>query len=367
VPYISNRGDKNSRIWIILERPYSSDEPKGFVFSGGMASVFGKMLTEAGLNLNECYVCARRPNTDEPHAFQIIENELNHYKPPLILALNESGACYLPELCAKGDSDAYKGQLQKNAGSLLSSSLLHYPHYMMPVYGPDRCVADWTERNVTTYVDLQKLRDEFEFWKKHGSLRPLPERKLVYGDLTLSEVLSSLERFKTFKLLSVDIETVYPREKSAFHPHPGYPVTIGIAGSADYGISFNLFRNSPRENRILWRSLDKLLRGKAILGQNFFNFDALFFESLGFTISLDKVQDTLLRHHILWPELSHKLSFMTRQYTREPYYKDDGHGWTVKHMDKLRRYNCLDVCVTMEIYEKQEEEFKQLPYLRSGG
>ena len=87
------------------------------------------------------------------------------------------------------------------------------------------------------------------------------------------------------------------------------------------------------------------------------------FESLGFNISLEKVQDTLLRHHILWPELSHKLQFMTRQYTREPYYKDEGHGWSVKYMDRLRRYNCLDVCVTYEIYEAQEQEFKERPHL----
>ena len=133
--------------------------------------------------------------------------------------------------------------------------------------------------------------------------------------------------------------------------------------ASDYGISFNLFRNSPRENNILWRALDDLLKRVPCLGQNFFNFDALFFESLGFNIPLEKVQDTLLRHHILWPELSHKLQFMTRQYTREPYYKDEGHGWSVKYMDRLRRYNCLDVCVTYEIYEAQEQEFKERPHL----
>jgi hypothetical protein len=213
-------------------------------------------------------------------------------------------------------------------------------------------------------VDFQKLRDELVYYRRHNTLQPLPERKLVYGDLKLDEILVALERFKSSEILSIDIETVYPREKSLYHPHPGYPVTIGIADSVDYGLSFNLFRDSPSENRILWRTLDKVLNGKKILGQNFFNFDALFFEMLGFRISLDKVQDTLIRHHILWPELSHKLSFMCRQYTREPFYKDDGHGWNIKQMNKLRRYNCLDVCVTMEIYKGQEDEFNQKSHLR---
>ena len=361
---IANRGDKGARIWIICERPYSSDEQKGYVFSGGMGSVFSKMLSEAGLNINECFVAARRPHTDNQSAFQILENDLNQYQPPFILVLNEAGACYLPELRSKGDPEGWRGQLQKNAGSLLSSTALTYPHYMMPVYGPDRCVADWCERNVTTYVDLQKLRDEYQYWKKNGTLQALPQRSLVYGNLELGEILQHLNRFQHSPRLSVDIETVYPREKSAFHPHPGYPITIGIADSARDGISFNLFRDSPEENRILWRALDITLSSAHIIGQNFFNFDALFLESLGFRVRLGDCSDTLLRHHILWPELSHKLQFMTRQYTRQPYYKDEGHGWSVKNMDRLRRYNCLDVVVTYEIWEQQEEEFKQRPHLR---
>lgn len=358
MPFIANRGSTSSKIWIVLDRPYTSDEKAKVLLSGGMGYVYEKMLREAGLDINNCYCCSRRPDTDDPSSFTVVENDLNHFKPPLILAVESVGNYFLPELRNKKAPSEYRGQLQKNAGSLLQSSLLTYPHYMMPVYGPDRCIADWQERNVTTYVDFQKLRDELDYYKKHGVIQPLPERTLVYGNLSLGEILQSFDRFRKANLLSIDIETVYPRQKSAFLPHPGYPVTIGIADSSDFGISFNLFRDEPSENRILWREMDSLLKGKAILGQNFFNFDALFFEALGFTISLDKVRDTLIRHHILWPELSHKLQFMTRQYTRQPYYKDEGHGWSIKNMDRLRRYNCLDVCITYEIYERQEEEFK---------
>lgn len=364
MPFIKDRGSPSAPIWIILERPYGSDIPKGYCLSGGMGSVYARMLQDAGLDINDCYVCCRRPNTDDNNAFAIFDGPLDQFKPPFILAVNEVGAFYLSEMRVKGSDDVWRGQLQKNAGSLLTSSKIKHPHYMMPVYGPDRAVSDWTEREVTTYIDFQKLKDELDYWKQHKTLKPLPERKLVYGDLELHSILQSFDRFKSAKLLSVDIETVYPREKSAFHPHPGYPVTVGLADSSSYGISFNLFRDSPRENNILWRALADLLKRVPCLGQNFFNFDALFFESLGFSIPLEKVQDTLLRHHILWPELSHKLQFMTRQYTREPFYKDEGHGWNIKHMDKLRRYNCLDVCVTYEIYEQQELEFQQRPHLK---
>jgi uracil-DNA glycosylase len=362
MPFVGPRGNPFAHLWVIVEKPFSSD--KGILFSGGLGHVFEKMLIEAGLRMNDCYFIARAPNTDDAHAFQNLEGMLNQVRPPLILILGDVAGHFIPELREPRGYGTSAGQLQKYAGSLLHCDMLQYPHYMTPIYDPMRCVQDWTERNVTTYVDLQKVKDELEFFNKNNALKPLPERILKYGNLELAEILQYLESFGKAPLLSVDIETVYPRKGSAYLPHPGYPITVGIADSPNFGISFNLFRDSPSENRILWRSLDRLFTGRGILGQNFFNFDALFLNALGFSIDLDKVQDTLLRHHILWPELSHKLQFMTRQYTREPYYKDEGHGWSIKHMDKLRRYNCLDVCVTMEIYEAQEEEFKLRPQLR---
>jgi hypothetical protein len=367
MPYITPRGDPKAPIWFILQAPYGSDIPKGILLSGGMGNVFDKMLKEAGISFSDCYFCCRAPNSDDTHAFSDIDGTLSNYHPPFIGVLGEVGAWFLPEeLQERGrDNDDFsKGQLQKYAGSLLSCKKLSYPHYMMPLYGPDRCAADWAERNVTTYVDLQKLKGEFDYWKKHQKLMPLPERKLEYGDLDVQQILSHFDRFRNSNLLSIDIETVYPRQKSAFLPHPGYPITIGIADSSSFGISFKLFQDKPDDNRNLWRGLDNLITGKKLLGQNFFNFDALFFEALGFRIQLCQVQDTLVRHHILWPELSHKLQFMTRQYTREPYYKDEGHGWSIKNMSRLRRYNCLDVCVTFEIFEAQEAEFATRPHLK---
>jgi hypothetical protein len=314
--------------------------------------------------MSDCYITSRAPNTDDTHAFQNLESMLNQVKPPLILVLGDVAGYFLPELREPKSYGTSAGQLQKYAGSLLHCDMLQYPHYMIPMYDPMRCVQDWTERNVSTYIDLGKVKDELEFFNKNNALKPLPERVLKYGNMELDEILSYLDRFRNATILSDDIETVYPRKGSAYLPHPGYPITLGLADSAMFGISFNLFREKPSENRELWRRLDKLFYDAPILlGQNFFNFDALFHNALGFRIRLDRVQDTLLRHHILWPELSHKLQFMTRQYTREPYYKDEGHGWSIKHMDKLRRYNCLDVCVTYEIYEAQELEFKQRPQL----
>jgi hypothetical protein len=362
MPYIANRGNQKSPLWIVVDRPYDSDIKAGVLFSGGMGFVYEKMFREAGMDMNNFYIASRRPNTDNIGAVSIIEKEIEFYKPPLILVVNEVGNFFLPELRTKKDPEAYRGQLQKNAGSLLQSSMLSYPHYMMPVYGPDRCVADWAERNITTYIDFQKMRDELAYFKKHNTLQPLPQRTLKYQDMELDELLSYIDDFMNYPIIADDIENPIYRTKD-YAPHPGYPLLLGLAKSSTFGISFKLFRDKPSENRELWRRLDKLFCTVKLLGQNIFNYDALFHEALGFGIDVNRMADTLIRHHILWPELSHKLQFMTRQYTREPYYKDESQSWGIKAMDRYRRYNALDACITMEVYQGQDEEFKQRGHL----
>ena len=362
--YIPPRGNPNARVWIIFQSPYKTDEANKTLLSGGMGHVFTKQLTEAGLSLSDCYLCTRRPDTEDVHSFVNLDGEIGQYKPPFILVVGDVAGWFLPELREKQSIETSKGQLEKYAGSLLSSDKFQHPHYIMPLQSPDRCVGDWVERNVTVYFDLQKFRDEWQFWKKNARLRPLPERVLKFHDMDMDELLSHLDRFSGAQVLSADIENPTYNSK-LYSPHPGYPFLVGLGDSKDFGISFKLFRDKPSENRILWRKLDELIYNTPVLlGQNIFNYDALHFNTIGFRVPLERTQDTLLRHHILWPELPHKLQFMTRQYTREPYYKDEGHGWTMKFLDKYRRYNALDVCVTREVYDEQEEEFKQKPHLR---
>ncbi|SRR6266567_541754 len=363
MPYIKPKGSPNARIWCIFNHPFSSDTEKGSLLSGGLGFVYEKMFKEAGLDMNSVYFTSRAPDTDVKDGFVNLDADLNHYKPPIILVAEDIAGWFLPELREKNGISTSPGQMAKYAGSLLSTDKLSYPHYMMPVYSPMRAVQDWQERNITTYVDFQKARDEFEYWKRHGTLQPLPTRVLKFHDMDMDELITYLDRFSNAKILSDDIENpVYSSKQYA--PHPGYAFLLGLSDSPDFGISFKLFREKPIENRELWRRLDKLLYEVPILiGQNIFNYDALHHNAIGFRVRLERLQDTLIRHHILWPELSHKLQFLTRQYTREPFYKDEGSHWTMKSLDRYRRYNALDAAVTMEVYLGQEQEFKQKPHL----
>lgn len=364
MPFIHNFGSPSSRIWIVFRRPFSTDIDKKYLCSGGMGFAFRKLLTDAGIQPSECYFCSQFPDTDTPMGAVLPPFE--NYKPPIILVVGEAGVVYLPELRAFNGKGTYKTQLNKYVGSLLHSDYFQWDHWMMPLYDPSDLMADWTEREITCYIDLGKVKDEFEYWKKHGTVQPLLSRTLLSHEMEDDELLGYLDTFRTAPYLAEDIETVYPKAGSAYYKkHPGIPITFGIATSKTFGISFNLFRKTPAATREVWRAFDKLHdEGATIIGQNFFNFDSLFYNMFGLTLDRSRFQDTLIRQHILWPELPKKLQFLTRQYTRQPYYKDEGKGWKLTQLDDLRHYNCLDVTVDFEVFEGQEQEFNQRPHLK---
>lgn len=366
--YIHPKGSPSALVWLIIDVPLSTDKDRGYLFSGGAGFVYHKMLEEVGIT--DYYVTCRRPDTEHLDSFRILENDLNHYRPPIIIMLDDVGEYFCDELkrqTARPVKSQFKSEVEKYAGSLLISTKLQYSHYILPTYGPLYASANWKERDIITFLDLGKARSEIDYFMKYGSLESLPQRKLVYdfsGASGYENLCSYLDRYEHAQLLSDDIETVYPRKESYLYPHPGIPVTIGLADCKSEGISFELFRDDIKETKDLWRRLYSLCKNVKRLGQNFFHYDLFRYDSLGFLIPPENVTDTYLRHRILWPELEHSLQFMTRQYTREPYYKDEGAGWSPKNMNKLKRYNCLDVCCTYEVYEKQEEEFNERAYLR---
>jgi hypothetical protein len=249
---------------------------------------------------------------------------------------------------------------------------LPYSHYVIPQYPPDFVGANWDYHEVQAYIDLGHVREEYEYWRDHDHvLNPLPQRQLI-TEPSYNDLLSFLYRARyeytsgTLPLISVDIETIRPKKGTTLNKlgHPGYPYTISLALSPFYGVSFSLWDYSDAELVKIWRELGWILANVPCLGQNYSVFDAHFLEALGFAPDLRKFQDTLIRHHILWSGLPHTLQFQTKQYTREPFYKDEGKQWTPKHKAQLMRYNALDTTVTYEVYLAQEREFTEKPHLK---
>jgi len=365
MPYMNPRGRPESPVWIVLDRPFSSDIPRGEIASGGMGYALNKILQEGGISDREVYVLALYPDTDSPHAASSVENFISMYKPPFIALVGEVAKQFLPDLIPRGEQ-SYKTQLNKYVGSLLRSPNFAHEHWCMPLPDIESLMGDWAERNVVSYVDINKLSEELRYWRREAKIQPYTQRTLLSHEMDTSEVLSYLSSFQKEPILAEDIETIYPRKNSEYYgEHPGVIVTYGIATSPIFGISFSLFRPTTEGTIEVLRALDKLhIPERTIIGQNFYNFDSYFTYAHGIAIPLESISDTLVRHHVLWPELPHSLQFLTRQYTRQPYYKDEGKSWNIKQLQQLRHYNCLDCTVDFEVWLGQEQEFMQRPHLR---
>lgn len=365
---IAPKGSPSSPVWVLIDKTMSGDIDKGFVFSSPTGYVFDKMMRDAGFS--DYYVIARKSDADDPDMETKWLNALQYYKPPIIIPLGSAGKGLLRELEPKKkrpNSTRDDSEISKYSGSILTASAqqLNWPHYIIPTVEPIDVIKQWKLRDIIVSCDLAKAYAELEYFQKHKVLNPLPKIDAKIDFESFDELLFILNSYLDAEYISNDIETVYPRKPSKTCPSsfykilPGYPITIGLSRDQFSGISFDLFRGKTSETRELWKVLARLLWEVPSIGQNFFNFDANFYEALGFRLPLEKCRDTMIMHHLLWAELPHKLQFLARQYTRHPFWKDEGAGWTIKNMRQMKIYNVKDVVATYEIFLAEQEELKE--------
>jgi hypothetical protein len=375
---IRDYGDEKCPVWVILGQPYSRDADNGYILSGGHGYNFKKTWKLSGAD--DPFITSLCSDLDAPIDMTPVSGQLsallqriNNIQPKILVILNDDLLTYFIPTTKQKTSKAIgkSSPMSKWAGSLLKSSLLTYPHYIIGSYAPDYITMNWDQHEIQGFIDFGHVKEEWDYLKQHGILNDLPIRSIVtnptFDSLTdyLRWLLDSYDR-GVLAYISSDIETIRPKKNTLYHTigHSGFTYTISLAPSIREAISF-CFWDYPTDQAIkIWRLLNEVLTKIPQIGQNYYSFDSHHLEALGFRLILPACSDTLLRHHTLWPGLPHKLQFQTKQYTREPYYKDEGKNWSSKQKHQLMKYNCLDSMVTYEIWQKQEEEFNDRPHLR---
>jgi uracil-DNA glycosylase family 4 len=368
--YINPRGNPRSRVWCIGEAPGYDEEQQGFAFVGASGKELDRMLVEAGFTLADIYYTNPykvRPPDNELEVLHTLGiplqlyldqfwEELLEYKPTIIISLGVTPTGILcPGTASRRDGET---KITQWRGSLLCCDQLtqqNAPHYVVPVQHPAAILREWPER-VVAVLCLAKAREEFDYWKLHGQLQPLPTRDLIIKP-SIYDLKDFLNEILDKNLpVSNDIETIVGK----------YPYTNATATSPHLAMSFSFWDYDGDELVQLWRLYNEVLRNNRQIGQNYIGFDCPQYEALGFEPNVDLVDDTMVRHHTLWPEFEHKLQFLGMQYTRQPFWKDEGKLWSPKESkDRLMRYNALDAACTFEVFEKQEEDFDDRPHLRS--
>lgn len=361
--YVGIRGNPRSSVCIMGEAPGEKEDFKGLPFIGPSGYLLDQMLVEAGFTPTEVWLTnpfkTRPPNNEigrldelgiprQVFHDQILE-ELTLFKPTIIVACGKTPCQLLcPDTRSRRQKNAKEDGFGNWRGSLLVSPLLNWPHYVIPMYHPAYVLRNYEEREICIFI-LTRAFEEYKKFQSTGHVDPLPVRTILvnpsYGD-----VYNYLQRCIASTLpISVDIELLARK----------VPYTISFAPSPKDAVSLSLWNYTPTELVQLWRLMNVIFSTKWQIGQNYTTFDAHWLRALGFSINLNLVHDTLIRHHVLWPELPHRLQYQTMQYTREPYYKEEGKSWSLKKegLEKLMRYNCKDTLVTYEIFLAQEAEF----------
>jgi uracil-DNA glycosylase family 4 len=365
--YVGFRGSPSAPLWFIGEAPGADEDRTGVPFAGSSGKELDKMLQEAGIDQDQCYWTniykVRPPNNDLERISEVgipadnfvdcLLEELSEHKAPFICPL---GGTALGVLCSdtvqRRDNEA---KISKWRGSLLVSNRLDWPHYVVPNFHPAYILREWSDRDVSVFI-FRRLKEELDYFVRTGKHQALPERQLI-AEPSFDEARGYLEECLNHDgPISLDIEQLARK----------VPICMGVSYTRNSACSISYFDGDPSKLAILWRLLDRVQKEKTVIGQNWTTFDANWVNAMGFNSGMSKVEDCLVRHHVLHPEMSHKLDFQVLQYTREPYYKDEGRGWQSREgMKKLKLYNCKDAACTLEVFEEQEKEFDDNPGLRS--
>jgi uracil-DNA glycosylase len=324
--FVGGRGNPRAPIWIIGEAPGADEDQAGVPFVGYSGRQLDGQIAEAGLRSEDVYFTnpykVRPPGNDlkcigvlgipDQVFLDAFWEELDEFKPTFVVA---AGATPLSILCpftvSKKDGSP---RISSWRGSLLRSDKLGWDHYVIPMYHPAFILREYSERTIAVFC-LERVREEFDYWRQNGRLQPLPQRSLIDAPSFDDAVAYLNDCLSSPNPISHDIENPYYKKIQL-------PYTMNFSTSPKSAIAFSLWDWPLRELEIIWKLIDKVLSTKVLIGQNYINFDAAYQEeSCGLRPNIGQLHDTMTRHKVLWPEFKHALEFQTIQYTREPYYE----------------------------------------------
>lgn len=138
---------------------------------------------------------------------------------------------------------------------------------------------------------------------------------------------------------------------------------IGLANSPNLAMCINLRDEkenhfSQEEETKLWRLFqESLSQTRLVMHNGIFDSSYMWQKAL---LKLDCWHDTMLSHHLLFPQLPHSLAFLVAQYTTHPFYKDEGKNWREgSDIDTWWRYNCKDAALTVAVFNSLNKDLEK--------
>lgn len=376
-------GPLPARIMIVDECHRKADLEDGLPFSGYLGREVGKLLSEVGIRLDQCYStwAVKHFSTNGGESlFAMKKNQVtplhipqgNGSKPPfaalpqaldgLETLTREIESCQPNVILAFGNVALYlltgKWGIQNFRGSTLDCTLpgLSYTVKVIPTYPIGRIMWKWELRPIVQ----QDLRRVVKAGHSKEHIRP-DYKFLIRPDYgTALACLSTLQRkVEQGPLkLGVDIET------RSYHI-----ACIQLAWSNLEAICIPLMCVERiegywtlEEEAMLMYLLCKLLSHKncLVIGQNF-HYDAQYFFRYLKTIP-NLVRDTMIAQHSMFSTMDKGLDFLSSMYCEyHVYWKGEGKEWTADmDEEQLWEYGCKDACITYEVDTAQQKATDQM-------
>lgn len=326
-------GPRDAKIALVGEAWGESEELAGVPFVGASGQELTRMLADAEIDRSECFltnVFALRPPANDITALCGKREEVgkDYPFPPLSLG-NYVREQYLPEtdrlweeltavnpnvIVALGATACWALLANTKIGAIRGSVALTAlgGRKVLPTYHPAGVLRNWSWR-VVVVADFIKAKREAE---RREFLRP---RRRILVDPTLSEVISWTERGLKASALAVDIETTR-----------GQIDRIGFALSPEEAICIP-FLDSRKVNWSYWGSVaeeDSALECVKTLCESevpkiFQNglYDLQYLLRCWGIRTRNCLDDTMILHHALYPEMQKSLGFLGSVYTNEVSWK----------------------------------------------
>jgi uracil-DNA glycosylase/DNA polymerase I-like protein with 3'-5' exonuclease and polymerase domains len=367
-----------SRIMIVGEAPGYEEEQSGRPFQGASGIELNKMLGEAGITRNECFitnVVRQRPPGNDLNLFiakakkdvtplhrelkarwilppvsegiSLLAKEISMVKPNVIVALGNTA---LWALTGIQGITKWRGSMLYSTGDMGATKVI-------PTLHPAAVLRQWSDRAVVVN-DLRRA-------SRYRADIPYPKpawRFIIRPDFSkalecLNSILQLLEHhraegkdssgnIKSGLRLSFDLET-----------RGGHIACAGLSWSLLDCIcipfihhGFSEYWSADQEAEIIWFLWKILSHPNAqVVGQNILYDSQYTWRHWNFVPNVH--QDCMISQHAIYSALPKSLAFQASMYCQYyVYWKDEGKNWNVDEKDESAYwyYNCEDCVYTDE-------------------
>lgn len=377
-----NNIKQNARICVVCDYPSHQDQQLQQGFSDSAGSTLAQCVSHSGLSMAEISIIFVIPiacNQAESLKYWSPKTGFSSIATPyfqqLKSAIKEANAnVYVPlgEIALQALTN--KKGITKWRGSILSSIDFYGSVKVIPTIDPRVAIRQYLYRYFMS-ADFKRVSVE----SSSPDLN-LPVRNLKVQPSFLDAV-AWLEYCLSQPVIAVDIE-VYKMEVSC--------ISFATSAVECMSIPFDA-RWTMEEEMRLWRLVALLLESpdKTFVYQNGM-FDLSFmFSRNKIHAHKGRIEDTMIKHNLNYPDFPKGLGFITSLYTREPYYKDEGKTWFndlkggTGDIAQFYMYNAKDSAVCLEAnepisqeltrfgndktYEFNERLFRPLLYMQARG